>query len=83
MHFVDYPRFGRRWPAGKAGYRPYRAYTLLWRWLISHAGVLQHVCPLSACASMTVFQMLAKVVCTEELFGLITLSELVHMIQVL
>lgn len=54
----------------------------LWWWLVSHTGVLQHVSPFAASPSMAVFQMLPEVVCTEEFLGLVTLSELMHMVQV-
>ena len=55
--------------------------TFLWQWLVLHAGVLKHVGPLATCAGMAVLQMLAEVVCAEELLRLVTLSKLVHMVE--
>lgn len=52
-----------------------------WRRFIFHAGILQHVCPFSAGACVTVFQMLPKMIRPEELFGLIALAELVYIGQ--
>lgn len=74
--------------AGLRGKRPTRnrtdrADTLLgWR-LVSHAGVLQHVGPLSAGTSVTVLQVLSEMVCTEEFLCLVAFTKFVHMVQML
>lgn len=54
----------------------------LWWRLVLHASIFQHVGPLPARSRMTVFQVLPKVVGSEELLGLVTFAELVHVIQV-
>lgn len=55
--------------------------TFFWQWLVLHACVLKHVRPLAACASVAVFQVLAEVIRTEEFLCLVTLSKLVHMVE--
>lgn len=52
------------------------------RRLVLHAGVLQHVGPFAAGAVVAVFEVLAEVVGAEELFGLVALAELVHLVEV-
>ena len=59
------------------------AHSLLRRRFVVHTSVLQHVRPLPTLALMTVFQMLAKVVCSIELFGLVAFSKLVDVVQML
>lgn len=51
--------------------------------LVLHASVLKHVGPLAAGARVAVFQVLAKMVCAEELLRLIALAEFVHVVQML
>ena len=46
-----------------------------------HAGVFQHVGPFAAGTMMAVLEMLSEVVCSEELLGMVTLSEFVHMVE--
>lgn len=60
-----------------------RAHSLLWWRFIPHTCVLQHVGPLATLALMTVFQVLAKVVCSVELLRLIALSKLVDAVQMI
>jgi hypothetical protein len=55
--------------------------TFFWQWLVFHAGILKHVGPFAACASMAMFQMLAEVIRAEELLCLVTLSKLVYMVK--
>jgi hypothetical protein len=48
---------------------------------LEHAGILQHVGPLSTCARVAVLEMLSEVIRSEELFGRVALSELMHLLQ--
>lgn len=50
--------------------------------LIQHAGVLQHVGPLSAGSSVAVLEVLSEMVCAEELLAGVALPELVNLLQV-
>jgi len=49
--------------------------------LFEHASILQHVGPLSTGARVAVLEMLSEVIRSEELFGRVALSELVHLLQ--
>lgn len=61
-----------------------RYYGALFRyWLIFHTTVLEHVSPLATGAGVAVFQVLAEVVCAEELLRLVALAELVDVVEVL
>ena len=46
-----------------------------------HARVLQLIRPLPACTSVAVLEVLSKVIRPEELLGLVTLAEFVHVIE--
>lgn len=48
------------------------------RLLFFHAGILQNVSPLAARSGVTMLQMLTEVVCSEELFRIVALAELVY-----
>lgn len=48
---------------------------------LSLAGILQHVCPLPACAGMCMLKVLSEVVCPEEFLVLVAFAELVHFAQ--
>ena len=61
--------------------QPLRASYRLWERLILHACIFKHVRPLAACASVTVLQVLSKMICPEELFCVIALPKLVRFLQ--
>jgi hypothetical protein len=44
-------------------------------WLLLHTCIFQHVRPLSTSACVTMLQMLPKMICSEELFGVVALSD--------
>jgi len=60
-----------------------RADTFLWRGLVAHASILQHVGPLATRASVTVFQVLSKVIGAEKLLCLVAFAKFVHVVEML
>src|SRR5437879_6461741 len=83
MHFVDYSRFrrrSRRSPARGTAQRTNGSHSLLRRRFILHTRVFEHVSPLSTGSSMAVFQVLPKMIGTEEFLRLIAFAEFVHVI---
>lgn len=52
-------------------------------WLVAHTSILKHIGPFAGHATMAVLEMLAEVVCTEELFGLIAFPKFVLVVQML
>lgn len=56
-------------------------YPAWWRRFILHACILEHVGPFTARSLVAVLQVLPEVISAEELFGLVALPKLVHMVQ--
>ena len=81
--FIDDSRFRRKRRDRRTRDRTYRTNSLLWRWLVPHTRIFQHVGPLSTCTSVTVLQMLSKMICTEKLLGLIAFAKFVRVVQML
>jgi hypothetical protein len=83
VYFVNNARFWCELSDGRAGNRTYRADTLFWWWLILHTSILEHVRPFPTRAGMAMFQVLSKMICAEELLGMIAFAKFVHVIQML
>jgi hypothetical protein len=58
-------------------------HSFLWRRLVSHTCVFQHVGPFPTGSGVTVFQVLPEVIRSEELLGLVTFAEFVFLIKML
>ena len=57
------------------------ANAFLWRRLVAHTCIFQHVRPLATGTSVAVFQMLTEVIGAKELLCLVAFSKFVHVIE--
>jgi hypothetical protein len=79
---VCFRGFLRRLLTGLSNFHDSFCWDFGWR-LVLHASILQHVGPFPTRTGVTVFEMLAEMICSKELFGLVAFAEFMDVGQML